>query len=86
MPEHEVAQQAPCAQIPELHSVPKVQVAPRALREHDPALQMFGDAQSASPVHVVLQTLPLVLQAYAPQELLVADPQVPDPVQRRGGV
>ena len=50
-----LAQQTPCWQKPELHSLPAVQVSPRGCLVQMPPLQMFGATQSASAVQVILQ-------------------------------
>jgi hypothetical protein len=59
VPVHALAQQKPCAQKPELHSVAVPHVAPSGFFEHVPPLQTFGETQSVSAVQVVLQ-VPLV--------------------------
>lgn len=55
VPAHSVPQQTPCAQIPELHCIPVLHVAPGGSRPQLPLTQVFGDAQSAVVVHVVRQ-------------------------------
>jgi hypothetical protein len=56
-PPHEAtSQQTPSTQLPELHSVPLPQVAPRGLLPHEPPLHEVPAAQSEGPLHVVLQS------------------------------
>jgi hypothetical protein len=52
------SQQTPCAQNPETHSAPSAQVLPKPLSPHEPFVHTAGAAQSRSPVHAALQTLP----------------------------
>lgn len=58
-----VAQQTPCAQKPELHSVPAAQALPSGFFEQVPPLQTLGETQSPSAVQLVLQTFIVVSQA-----------------------
>ena len=53
VPVQAVAQQTPCAQIPELHSGPVVQTAPFGFFPQLIIAQLFGVTQSALVVHVV---------------------------------
>ena len=62
VPLHELAQQTPCAQMPELHSSAVVQPTPSPFLEQVLPLQTLGGAQSALVWHVVLQTLALASQ------------------------
>src|SRR6185503_14006772 len=86
VPEQAVAQQTPCAQKPEAHSVAIAQVRPSGFFEHVPPLQMLGATQSASAVHVVLHALAVVSQTYGLQGELAAAAHMPVPLHRRGGV
>jgi hypothetical protein len=54
LPVQVVAQQAPCAQIPELQSTSIAQLAPIGFLPQLPLLQVVGAMQSASTVQVVL--------------------------------
>jgi hypothetical protein len=56
-PVHAPAQQKPCAQIPELQSVPRVQVRPFGRLPQLVPLQTFGATQSAVDVAVVQAAL-----------------------------
>ncbi len=56
-PAQSVAQQTPCLQKVDLHSLPSAQVRPGSLSPHDPALQTAGGEQSALAVQAALQTL-----------------------------
>jgi hypothetical protein len=62
VPEHAVEQHTPCAQIPELHSLPAVQLEPLGLLPQLVPTHTFGDAQSAVVAHMVLQTRAVVSQ------------------------
>lgn len=89
MPAHAVAQQTPWAQNPDAHSVAAAQVWPRGFFEQVPPLHTLGATQSVlavAVVHVVLHTLAVVSQRYAPHDELVAAEHVPVPLQSRGGV
>ena len=86
VPVHPVAQHTPCAQKPEAHSVATVHVRPSGFFEHVPPLQMFGAAQSASPVHVVLHAFAVVSQTYGLHAELAAGAHMPVPLHSRGGV
>jgi hypothetical protein len=52
---HSVAQQTPCRQNPDLHSVPSAHTVPFNLRPHDPLMHTAGEAQSALVVQAALQ-------------------------------
>jgi hypothetical protein len=82
VPVHTVAQQAPCAQMPELHSAPAPQLAPSGFPPQLPALQVAGDMQSASVEQVVLHC-PLDPHWNGVQGRLTAPEQLPAPSQRR---
>jgi hypothetical protein len=49
-------QQTPCWQKPELHSLAVAHGSPSGCLVQTPPLQMFGETQSASAVHLFLQT------------------------------
>jgi hypothetical protein len=55
LPEQAVVQQTPCVQNPLWQSPASAQLAPGGRSPHEPPLQMFGDAQSASAAQVDLQ-------------------------------
>jgi hypothetical protein len=57
VPPHAVWQQTPCAQNPKAHSLFDAQVAPTAFFTQLPPLQMNGEMQSVSTVHVVLHAV-----------------------------
>jgi len=59
MPTQAVAQQTPCSQKPELHSVAPPQVAPIGFLPQLVPLQVFGLLQSADDPHVVRQVPPV---------------------------
>ena len=86
MPVHAVAQQTPCAQKLDAHSVAAVQVCPSGFFEHVPPLQTLGAAQSAFVVHVVLHAFAVVSQTYGLHDELAAVAHMPVPLHRRGGV
>jgi hypothetical protein len=54
-----VAQQTPCAQLPETHSFLSPQNAPFGLRPHEFALQTFPAEQLSSTVQAPKQRVPL---------------------------
>ena len=56
VPVHALLQQTPWAQKPELHSFAMVQAVPIGLSVQAPALQTYGETQSAAAVQVVRQT------------------------------
>lgn len=62
VPVHAVAQQTPCAQKLDAHSVAAVQVCPSGFFEQVVPLQTFGAAQSALVVHVVRHAFAVVSQ------------------------
>ena len=76
-----VAQQTPCAQNPELHSVATAQLAPIGPLPQLPFLHVLPAAQSASTVQVVLHCPP-VAQENGAQVWLGVVTQVPRPSQR----
>jgi hypothetical protein len=86
VPEQEVEQQTPWAQMPCRHSLPDAQVAPSGLVPQTLFVHMFGDAQSLVVVQVVLQTLFVVSQAYGSHSDVVTVLQAPAPSQVRAGV
>ena len=86
VPEQLDAQQTPCWQRPDAQAVPTVQAWPSGASVQVPALQMFGEVQSASTVQVILQTLLVVSQAKAPQEVPAGATQVPVPLQVEAAV
>jgi hypothetical protein len=57
-PVHAVAQQAPCAHIPDTHSPFAVQTAPLVLRPQLPALQTDGDLQVLLALQLVAHLVP----------------------------
>ena len=59
MPLQSVAQQTPCAQKVDAHSVPVEQKAPMGFLPHELAAQVLGAMQSPSPWHWVKQREPL---------------------------
>jgi hypothetical protein len=63
VPAQVVEQQTFWAQIPELHSLPAAQVDPLGLLPQLVPTQVLGDAQSATTLHMVLQTLAAVSHA-----------------------
>lgn len=79
LPPQVVLQQTPCAQTPLPHSVPVWQTAPFDLRPHDPLLQYWPAAQSASVVQLDLQALRP--QTNGKQEVGAGIPHVPAPSQ-----
>jgi hypothetical protein len=79
-----VAQQAPCAQMALVHSVPVAQTAPSGLSPQEPALQEAGGAQSASAVQVDLHAA--VPQRKGAHELDIGVMQLPAPSQLDAGV
>ena len=59
LPLHAVAQQTPCAQVPEPHSGPPAQNAPIGLRPQELPLHTFPGEQFASAVQATKHLLPL---------------------------
>jgi hypothetical protein len=84
VPVQVVAQQTPCAQWAELHSVSPPHAAPIGFRPQLPLLQVFGDAQSVFVEQVVLHAP--VPHAKGAQLDDVAVWQVPVPLQVLAGV
>ncbi len=60
VPQLGAEQQTPSTQLPLAHWVPVEQICPSRLRPHDPALQVAGDAQSASLLQAARQPWPVV--------------------------
>jgi hypothetical protein len=58
-PAHAVAQQTPCAQVPDAHSVPAEQYAPLFFSPQELPLQMLGAKHWALSVHAPKQRVPL---------------------------
>jgi hypothetical protein len=87
-PEHAVEQHTPCAQMPELHSLPAAQVAPFGLLPQllFVVLQVLGGAQSPATAHVVLHARAVVSHPYGSQSELVTVRHTPAPSQVRAGV
>lgn len=82
VPVQAVAQQAPCAQMPELQSASAPQLAPIGFLPQLPLLQVFGAMQSASAVQVVLHW-PVVPHTYGAQDWpCIAGQAAPLPSQR----
>jgi hypothetical protein len=86
VPAQVVEQQVLWAQMPELHSLPDAHVDPSGLLPQVMLVHMFGEAQSAVTVQVVLQTLLAVSQPYGSQSEVVTVLQTPRPSHVRGGV
>jgi hypothetical protein len=59
VPVHPVAQQTPCAQKVEAHSLPTEQKAPTGFFPHELAVHALGATQSLSPRHEEKQREPL---------------------------
>jgi hypothetical protein len=59
MPLQSVAQQTPCAQKVDAHSVPVEQKAPMGFLPHELCTHVFGVTQSPSPRQVVKHSVPL---------------------------
>ncbi len=78
-----VEQQTPSTQLPLAHSVPTEQICPSRLRPHDPLVQNWPGAQSASAVQTETQLWVVALQAKGAQDCMVADLQLPAPSQVR---
>jgi hypothetical protein len=81
VPVHAIEQHTPCAQIPELHSVPSPHVAPSGFFPQLPITQMLGGTQSMSIVQVV-RHWPFAPHMNGAQVWLAAATQVPAPSQR----
>ena len=58
-PVQALSQHTPCAQKPEVQSLPAAHSAPSGFRPHDPLVQTSPGAHSASVLQAVKQTLPL---------------------------
>lgn len=81
VPAHVVAQHAPCAQLPELHSALAPQLAPRGFPPQLPFRQEWPAVQSASDTQVVLHC-PLVAHWNGAQARFTPPEQVPTPSHR----
>ena len=81
-PRHPLAQQTPCSQKPEPHSVAAAQAVPAAFFLHVPPIQKLSVTHCALVVQVVGQ-VPPVPHRNGEQERIGAIPQVPVPSQRR---
>jgi len=79
-----VAQQTPCAQLPDWHSTRSAQNAPFIFRPQEFPVQTFPLEQLASAVHATKHFAPL--QAYGAQRAASGVTQAPDAVQSAGGV
>jgi hypothetical protein len=84
-PAQVVAQQIPCAQTFELHSLPSTQAWPIGFLPQVPPLQTLGEAQSVLSVHMVLHA-PVPQTKGLHDVIDVAGWQVPAPSQVRAGV
>lgn len=83
VPQVGAEQQTPSTQLLLAHSVPSVQIWPRRLRPHDPFVQNWPGAQSASAVQTATQLWVVLLQANGAQDCIVAGLQLPIPSQVR---
>jgi hypothetical protein len=81
---HGVAQQTPCAQLADEHSLRSPQNAPFGLRPHEFALQTFPDEQLSSIVQAPKQRVPL--HANGAQGTASGATQAPLAVQTEAGV
>jgi hypothetical protein len=79
-----VAQQTPCAQLPDAHSRLSAQKDPFSLRPQELSLQILPGTQFASAVQAVKQRAPL--QANGAQALASGATQFPVAPQAEGGV
>ena len=87
VPQLAVEQQTPSTQLPLPHSVPTVQIWPRRLSPHAPALQTFPGEQSAVLVQTDTHAVPVIaLQANGTQDCVDAVLQTPAPSQVRAEV
>jgi len=84
VPQLAVPQQTPSTQLPPWHSFPIAQAWPSRLRPHEPPLQTFPGAQSASLLQTATQAVPL--QAKGAQLCVPAGWQTPAPSQVRASV
>jgi hypothetical protein len=85
VPVQALAQQTPCAQNPEPHDGPAVQVWPLGKRPQVPAVQTLGAKQSASEAQMVLHA-PAAPQTYGLQACTAAVTQAPLPSHLDAGV
>jgi len=81
---HGVAQQTPCAQLPDPHSFRSQQNAPFGLRPHELALQTFPAEQLSSTVQAPKQRAPL--HANGAHRTASGATQAPLAVHSAGGV
>jgi len=79
-----VAQQTPCAQLPDAHSRLSAQNAPFSFRPHELSAHTLPATHCASAVHAVKQRAPL--HANGAQALASGATQWPDSLQVAGGV
>ena len=79
-----VAQQTPCAQLPDAHSRLSAQKAPFGLRPQEFSLHTCPAAQLLSAVHATKQRVPL--QANGAQALASGATHLPVALQAEGGV
>ena len=86
VPVQAVAQQVPCAQIPELHSEPAPHGCPLGLLPQLPPMHVLGDTQSPSALHVVRHAFAVGSQLNGSQSELVTVLQTPAPSHVRWGV
>src|SRR5438105_2215342 len=82
---HTLSQHTLCWQVPDAHSLPSVQAAPRTLRPQTPPLQTLPVEQSLLSRQLTRQ-VPALPHMYAPQATLPAAAQVPAPSQCQGAV
>jgi hypothetical protein len=85
VPAHAVPQQTPCAQMPELHSVPAPQVAPSGFLPQLPPTHELPGMQSESLAQVVLHCA-LSPHMNGVQGALVGSMHLPAPSQRAAAV
>jgi hypothetical protein len=85
LPAQAVAQQTPCAQMPELQSASAEQLPPIGLLPQLPLLQAFGGSQSASVTQVVWHW-PVVLQVNGEQDSVPIAEHAPAPSHRAATV
>ena len=79
-----VAQQTPCAQLPDAHSRLSAQKAPFGLRPQELSLHTFPATQLASTVHAAKQRAPL--QTNGAQALASGATHLPVALHAAGGV
>jgi len=86
VPVQALLQQTPCWQKPEAHSAAVEQEVPGVFRVQTPALQMYGDTQSALVEHDVSQAVALPQMRFPEQAPAVTVWQVPVPLHVWAGV